>query len=61
LGVELRHHTGIDTLLWASDYPHSQTTWPESAKAIEETFAGVPRDEVRKIVSESAGRLYGFL
>jgi predicted TIM-barrel fold metal-dependent hydrolase len=60
LGVELRHHTGIDTLLWASDYPHSQTTWPESAKAIEETFEGVPADEVRQIVSENASRLYGF-
>lgn len=60
LGVELRHYTGIETLLWASDYPHSATTWPESAKSIEETFAGVPPDEVRKIVSENSARLYGF-
>ena len=60
LGVELRHHTGIETLLWASDYPHSATTWPESAKSIEETFAGVPAEEIRKIVSENSARLYGF-
>lgn len=60
LGVQLRHITGIGGLLWASDYPHSATTWPESKKAIAETFAGVPEDEVRRIVHDNAATLYGF-
>jgi predicted TIM-barrel fold metal-dependent hydrolase len=60
LGVQLRHITGIDALMWASDYPHSATTWPKSREAIEETFAGVPADEVRRIVSDNAARIYRF-
>ncbi len=58
VGIEQRERIGIDTLLWASDFPHSSTTWPESAKAIGHTFAGVPDDEVRKIVSSNARALY---
>ncbi len=60
LGVELRHKIGIECMLWASDYPHSATTWPESSKAIEETFAGVPKDEVRQIISTNTAKLYGL-
>jgi predicted TIM-barrel fold metal-dependent hydrolase len=60
LGVQLRHITGVDTLLWASDYPHSATTWPNSLHAIEETFEGVPEAEVRRMVSDNAASLYGF-
>jgi predicted TIM-barrel fold metal-dependent hydrolase len=60
LGVQLRHITGVDTLLWASDYPHSQTTWPKSRETIDETFAGVPAEEVRRMTWDNSARLYGF-
>ncbi len=60
LGVQLRHLIGLGGLLWASDYPHSATTWPESKKAIDETFADVPQDEVRRMVAENSAALYGF-
>ena len=29
-GLELRHRIGIDTIAWECDYPHTDTTWPES-------------------------------
>jgi len=60
LGVQLRHITGVGALLWASDYPHSATTWPKSKEAIEETFAGVPADEVRRMTWDNSAKLYGF-
>jgi predicted TIM-barrel fold metal-dependent hydrolase len=59
-GIKLRHDIGIEALMWASDYPHSATTWPESAKSIEETFVGVPEPELRKIVHDNAAKLYGI-
>jgi len=50
----------VGALLWASDYPHSATTWPKSKEAIEETFAGVPADEVRRMTWDNSAKLYGF-
>ena len=29
-GLELRHRIGVDTIAWECDYPHTDTTWPES-------------------------------
>jgi len=60
LGVQIRHSIGVDNILWASDYPHSDTTWPESVKTIEEHFRGVPEEEKRKIVCDNTARVYGI-
>ena len=57
-GVKLRHTIGVDNLLWESDYPHSDTTWPFSHRKVDEQMAGVPDDERRKITWENAARLY---
>jgi predicted TIM-barrel fold metal-dependent hydrolase len=60
LGIQLRHVLGVDALLWASDYPHTDSTWPHSRTVIARDFADVPPAEVRRIVAENAARLYGF-
>ncbi|MBI3743792.1 MAG: amidohydrolase [Chloroflexi bacterium] len=57
-GVALRHMIGIDNLMWSSDYPHTDTTWPHSQKYITDHFQGVPEGEKRKMVVENAARLY---
>jgi predicted TIM-barrel fold metal-dependent hydrolase len=49
-GVELRHHMGVDHILWASDFPHQESNWPESKGVIDKNFAGVPADETFKMV-----------
>ena len=54
-----REITGIEPLLWASDYPHPEGTFPESQAIVERTFQGVPEDEVQAIVGGNAARLYG--
>jgi predicted TIM-barrel fold metal-dependent hydrolase len=59
-GVRLRHEAGIENILWSSDYPHSDTTWPRSREVVAEHFAGVPDDERQKIVYGNAARLYGI-
>ena len=53
-----RARRGVENLLWATDYPHADSTGPESQKVIEEQFARCTRDETRKMVSENAARLY---
>ncbi|HYE94226.1 MAG TPA: amidohydrolase family protein [Terriglobales bacterium] len=52
---------GVETLMWASDYPHTDGIWPESSKYIEEQFGHLPKDAVHKITCENAGRFYGFI
>ncbi len=60
VAVETRERVGLDRLLWASDYPHSDSTWPHSLKVIERDFAGVPDAELHAIVAGNATALYGL-
>jgi predicted TIM-barrel fold metal-dependent hydrolase len=60
IGPATHEFFGADNYMWASDFPHSDSTFPESHAFIERNFAGVP-DEVRKhIVYDNAVRLYGM-
>lgn len=58
LGLDLRHMVGVENLLWATDYPHPDTTWPESRKVIAEQLAGCTAEERTKMVGGNAARLY---
>jgi len=49
---------GTNNYMWASDFPHTDSTWPNSRKVIERDFVGVPDDVTRKIVYENAAKLY---
>jgi predicted TIM-barrel fold metal-dependent hydrolase len=53
-----REITGVEPLLWASDYPHPEGTFPESQQVVERIFADVPESEMVAIVHDNAARLY---
>jgi predicted TIM-barrel fold metal-dependent hydrolase len=55
-----RHDVGVDRIMWGSDFPHDEGTYPHSREAIAHTFAGVPETEVAQMVGGNAARLYGF-
>jgi predicted TIM-barrel fold metal-dependent hydrolase len=57
-GVQARYQIGVDRIVWECDYPHSDSTWPESQKIVAEVFADVPRDEVDMITHQNALRLF---
>lgn len=59
-GLLGRHITGVGSLMWASDYPHTDTTFPSSHAVVDAVFAGIPDDERRAITVENAARLYGI-
>ena len=49
---------GAENYMWASDFPHSDSTFPESRAWIAKNFAGVPEAVRRRIVCENAVGLY---
>jgi predicted TIM-barrel fold metal-dependent hydrolase len=60
LGIRLRDVIGVDNIMWGSDYPHSESTFPQSQKILAEILAGVPDDEQAKIVGGNTARVYHF-
>src|SRR5713226_9204298 len=48
IGIRLRDAIGVDNMMWGSDYPHSESTFPQSRKILAEILAGVP--DARKLV-----------
>jgi predicted TIM-barrel fold metal-dependent hydrolase len=44
--------------MWASDFPHTDSTWPHSREVITKDFSGVPENVTSKIVFENANKLY---
>jgi predicted TIM-barrel fold metal-dependent hydrolase len=59
-GVLLREVMGVDTLVWATDFPHQESDWPESRRILELNFEGVPIDEVRMMTHGNVARLFGL-
>jgi predicted TIM-barrel fold metal-dependent hydrolase len=47
-------------MMWGSDYPHSESTFPQSRKILAEILAGVPDDEQAKIAGGNTARVYNF-
>ncbi len=60
IGIRLRDAIGVDNMMWGSDYPHSESTFPQSRKILAEILAGVPEEEQDKIAGGNTARLYGF-
>jgi len=59
-GVGLLSMIGEDRVMWASDYPHPDSTWPNSQRVIAAQMAGLPEDTRRKLTRENARALYGL-
>jgi hypothetical protein len=60
LSIELRSHIGVGNLLWASDYPHAESTFPQSRAIVDRILRGVPETEQVQIAGANTARLYHF-
>ncbi len=57
---ESRHEIGVDKLLYGTDYPHLEGTWPNTMQALRTTFHDYPEEETRAILGTNAFDVYGF-
>jgi predicted TIM-barrel fold metal-dependent hydrolase len=47
-------------LLWANDFPHSDSTWPDSQQVLAEQTASLRPEQARAIVCDNVAELYGI-
>ena len=60
LGIRLRDIIGVDSLMWGSDYPHHESTFPRSRQILEEILVECTEEEKAKIAGGNAARIYGI-
>jgi predicted TIM-barrel fold metal-dependent hydrolase len=58
VGIANRHMPGGKNIMWSSDYPHSETTFPNSDEVIARIFDGVPENEKIQIIGGIAKKLF---
>ncbi len=56
-GLRCIEEIGVDNVTYESDYPHSDSTWPHTAKLAAEQTADLPDDVVYKVLRGNAIRM----
>jgi predicted TIM-barrel fold metal-dependent hydrolase len=56
--IDTRHAIGIDHVMVEVDYPHGDSTWPDTQEVIERAWGHLPVEDLRKLTHENAARLY---
>jgi predicted TIM-barrel fold metal-dependent hydrolase len=57
-GIYMLPLIGEDRVMWASDYPHPDSTWPYSRQVIADTMGDLTEPARRKITRDNASALY---
>jgi len=60
VGVGLLDHFDLDNVMWESDFPHSDSSWPEAPESLAAQFAGVDPDIVERITHRNAMAHFDF-
>ncbi len=59
-GMMMLDYLDEDRVMWASDYPHPASTWPNSQAIIEAQTSHLTPDTKRKILAQNARQLYSL-
>jgi hypothetical protein len=58
--LSLRDAIGVDRIMVEVDYPHGDSTWPDTQESIAAQFEGIPTQDADRMCSINAAALYGF-
>ncbi len=56
--VPLLDRIGLDHVMVESDYPHADSTWPDTQAVVGRVFGGLPEADLRKVAAGNASRLF---
>lgn len=54
----VRHDIGIDRVMWGTDFPHPEGSWPETLPKMEKYMRGIPEPELEKMLGTNALECY---
>jgi predicted TIM-barrel fold metal-dependent hydrolase len=60
VGVELLDRVGLGNVVFETDYPHQDGTWPHSRQAAAAQFGHLPQDTINRIARGNAIELLGL-
>jgi predicted TIM-barrel fold metal-dependent hydrolase len=55
-----RYVIGCDVMMWGTDYPHPEGTWPNTVERLRSDFGALPVDDTAKLLGATAAHCYGF-
>ncbi|MGI9294424.1 MAG: amidohydrolase family protein [Pseudomonadales bacterium] len=58
--ADIRDQIGVDVIMWGSDFPHPEGTWPNTERMMRETFVDLPDIEIRQMLGSNALEFYGL-
>ncbi len=58
--IRRRHVNGIDALMWGTDYPHPEGSWPKTVERLETDFREVSVEDTRLLLGLNAIECYGL-
>ena len=58
--AELRSEIGLANIMWGTDYPHPEGSWPHTREQMRDTFRDLPEDEVAAMLGGNAVEFYGL-
>jgi predicted TIM-barrel fold metal-dependent hydrolase len=58
VGISMRDHIGVENILLESDYPHADSSWPDTQLVMDKMLAGVPEREAEMMSYENASKLF---
>ncbi|MEX1217449.1 MAG: amidohydrolase family protein [Acidimicrobiales bacterium] len=56
--IVTRHRIGVENIMFETDYPHGDGTWPETQQVVADTYGNLPNEELRAILCENAARVF---
>lgn len=55
-----RHVNGIDALMWGTDYPHPEGSWPNTVERLQTDFTDISIEDTRRLLGLNAIECYGL-
>ena len=57
IAIEMRHHMRADRIIWATDFPHQESDWPDDGSLLDRIFEGCDQEDRYRI---SCGNVIEF-
>ena len=56
----VRHQIGMESVMWGTDFPHPEGSWPHTKEKMKQYMTGIPEAELTQMLSTNALACYGL-